>query len=274
MCSNLGRVVLLKGIDARHHAVCAGGSRESDASDDHRGENQGQPIFRCKKAGVMSDTVLAALISAGASILVAILSKNVESRKARQPHDTSSLALRTSSKINIRRWYVASAIFLLWLAVSPAFLHHDLAGENFLLIPVVTIVLALFVPISPLSAAWISLALFAANFVIGPLSNRLHGSQYDTAFIYEARERGKQLSILWIGFGTAAVASSICYFRLKFRGVIGSRPVSADDRNSVHPVDAPLGLAAELEKLAHMRAAGTLSDDEFRRAKKKLLDPH
>src|SRR5437867_4270130 len=99
--------------------------------------------------------------------------------------------------------------FSCWLAVSPAFLHHDLAGENFLLIPVVTIVLALFVPISPLSAAWISLALFAANFVIGPLSNRLHGSQYDTAFIYEARERGKQLSILWIGFGTAVVASSI-----------------------------------------------------------------
>src|SRR5262249_40388532 len=128
----------------------------------------------------MSDTVLAALISAGASILVAILSKSVESRKDSRPRDAWQYAVRAASKVNIRRWYVASAILLIWLAVSPAFLHHDLAGTNFLLIPFVTVVLAIAIPISPLRAAWIVLALFAANFVIGPLSNQLHGSAYDT----------------------------------------------------------------------------------------------
>lgn len=221
----------------------------------------------------MSDTVLAALISAVASILVAILSKKVEARKDSEPQEASSYADRVSSKANIQRWYVTCAILLIWLALSPALLHHDLAGENFLLIPVVIIVLALFVPISPLRAAWISLALFATNFVIGPLSNRLHGSRYDTEFLYDPRERGKQLSILLIGFGTAAVASCICFFRLKSRGVIASRSVSASDQNTEPPAETHPSLAAELERLAQLRAAGTLSDDEFRSAKKKLLDP-
>lgn len=218
----------------------------------------------------MSDAILAALISAGASILVALLNKSVESRKDSKPQDATSYAIRTTSKANVGHWYVTSAILVIWLAVSPAFLHHDLAGQNFFLIPIVTIVLSLAIPTSPLRAAWITLALFAANFVIGPFSNRLHGSRYDTEFFYD---RGKQLFILLIGFGSAAVASGICFFRLKSRGETALRSVSVGDHNS-EPlgVITPLSLATELEELAQLRAAGTLSDNEFQRAKKKLLD--
>ena len=220
----------------------------------------------------MSDTVLAALISAVASILVAILSKNVEARKASEPQDVSSPVVRASSQANVRRWYVTSAILLIWLAVSPAFIHHDLAGTNFFLIPVVVVVLSVVVPTSPLRAAWISLALFAANFVIGPLSNRLHGSPYDTQFVYEARERSKQLSILLIGFGTAAVASCICFFRRRSGSANASRSVSAGNQNTAPPAETHSSLAAELEKLSQLHATGALSVDEFMLAKKKLLD--
>jgi hypothetical protein len=219
----------------------------------------------------MSDTVLAALISAGASILVAILSKSAESRKHSLDQSARSDAVRMASKDNSRRWYIASAILLFWFAFSPAFVHHDLAGTNFLLIPVVAVVLALATPISPLRGAWIVLALFAANFMLGPLSNQLHGSSFDTAFIYPQRERGKQVSILLIGFGTAVITSGICYLRLRARDAITSQTYSVTDRDSAFPDAAHLGLAAELERLARLHSDGTLSVDEFRRAKQKLL---
>jgi hypothetical protein len=221
----------------------------------------------------MNDTISAALISAVASIVVAFLSKGVEAREDSKPQNASSIVVQASSRANAWWWYVTSAILLIWFAFSPAFVHHDFAGMNFWLIPVGAIVLALIVPTLPLRAAWISLALFAANFFLGPLSNRLHGSQYDTQFLYsDPRAREEQLSILLIGFGTAAVAFCICYFRLRLRRVNAPQPTTGGEQIAVHPTQTQGGLAAELEKLAQLHAAGTLSVDEFKCAKKKLLD--
>jgi hypothetical protein len=150
------------------------------------------------------------------------------------------------------------------MALSPAFVHHDFAGMNFYLIPIVVIPLALIVPIPPLKAAWMSLAMFAANFVIGPMSNRLHGSAYDTTFVGgNARQETIFLEfLLLVGGGTAAAASGICFLRRKYGR---RRNVERPDRN-------PAGLAAELEKLVHLRTTGALSETEFQRAKEKLLE--
>ena len=136
----------------------------------------------------MSDTISGALISAAGSILVAILSRGVETRTR---SGQGPLSFVSSSASGARWWYVASAILLVWFALSPALVHHDFAGTNFFVIPLATIVLALLVPTLPLMAASITLGLFAANFLLGTLSNRIGGSQFDTQLIYDPRERSK-----------------------------------------------------------------------------------
>jgi len=134
----------------------------------------------------MSDTISGALISAAGSILVAILSRGVETRTR---SGQGPLSFVSSSASGARWWYVASAILLVWFALSPALVHHDFAGTNFFVIPLATIVLALLVPTLPLMGASITLGLFAANFLLGPLSNRIGGSQFDTQLVYDPARR-------------------------------------------------------------------------------------
>jgi hypothetical protein len=210
----------------------------------------------------MSDTISAALIS-----------KGVETR-ARSGHQGSSSGVAFASSRSGARWYVASVILLIWFTLSPALVHHDFAVANFSLIPLAIIALALLVPTLPLKAASIALALFAANFLLGPLSNRIGGFRSETQFIYDPRQTSKQFTLLLIGFGTAAVASCICYLRLKFpKGSV--RRATPVERVTLPPARSQprrrSGLAGELERLAKLHASHRLSDDEFQSAKEKLL---
>ena len=222
----------------------------------------------------MSDTISGALISAAGSILVAILSRGVETRTR---SGQGPLSFVSSWASGARWWYVASAILLVWFALSPALVHHDFAGTNFFVIPLATIVLALLVPTLPLMGASITLGLFAANFLLGPLSNRIGGSQFDTQVIYDPRERSKQFTVLLIGFGAAAVASLICYLRLRLRGRV-TQPaapaipaVASEPHVPLLPPQSAPSLARDIEKIARLHASHTLTDDEFQRAKEKLL---
>jgi len=224
----------------------------------------------------MSGSVLGALISAGASILIAILNKKTsssEGARAPKPRSARSSGRETSSSSETyvevqwpspKAWYVTFGVLLVWMALTPALIHHDLAGTNFFLIPVVAVILALAVPIAPLKAAWLCFAMFAANFVVGPLSNRLHGSMYDTSFIGSGppgEARRVLTFILSLATGTAAVAWLICFLRLKYRR----------DGAVEHSKRASTGLASELEKLTQLRTSGVLSEVEFQQAKAQLL---
>jgi hypothetical protein len=143
------------------------------------------------------------------------------------------------------------------MALTPALIHHDLAGTNFFLIPIVAIILALAVPIASLKGVGLCFAMFTANFVVGPLSNRLHGSPYDREF---GGERVLTF-ILSLAAATGALIYLICFLRLKYKRhpiVIASGRVGAS-------------LAVKIEKLAQLRTAGVLSEPEFQRAKQKLL---
>jgi hypothetical protein len=220
----------------------------------------------------MRDTISAALISAVASILVAILSRGVETRARSGNQDPSSEVAFVSSRSGAR-WYVSSVILLIWSALSPALVHHDVAGMNFLLISLATIGLALLVPTLPLKAASITLALFAANFLLEPLSNRIGSPQYDAQFVHEPREGINPFTLLLIDFGTAAVTSVVCYLRLSFR----KRSVQPTplERVTLSPARSQArsrsGLAREIERLAKLYATHRMTDDEFQRAKEKLL---
>jgi hypothetical protein len=224
----------------------------------------------------MSDAVLGALISAGASILIAILNKKISSPEGTRPpvkrptvRGGRQTPIPSETYVEVQRpspkaWYVTFGLLSVWMALTPALIHHDLAGTNFLLIPVVAVILALVVPIAPLKAAWLCFAMFAVNFVVGPLSNRAHGSMYDTSFLGSGPQgEAKRLLtfILSLATGTAAAAWLICFLRLKYRrqGAV---------KNSNHP---HASLSSELEKLAQLRTSGVLSEAEFLQAKAKLL---
>ncbi|MEO0617602.1 MAG: hypothetical protein AAFY69_15845, partial [Pseudomonadota bacterium] len=121
----------------------------------------------------MNDTIIAALISAGASVLVGLLGSHSGHHRSRSP------VVRDRRSVHL--WYAAMAMLAVWQLVSPAW-HHDWGGMNFIAVPIALAALALVVPIRPLTAVWMTLALASTNFVLGPLGNRLVGSSSDTRF--------------------------------------------------------------------------------------------
>lgn len=210
----------------------------------------------------MSDTVLSALIGAVTSIVVAFI--------GRQTAHGERLEARTipGRKLPPSAWVVTLAVLALWLLITPGAIHHDLAGTNFLLIPIVLVILALARPIRPLTAGWVSLLIFSANFVLGPLGNRLAGSSYDTAF-------GGKFSRLWpmllLGFVTAVVVAGLCAWRLRRPEAPFPEAESTTQKSQEKEGLTDSALTTALERLAALHTEGKLSDDEFRAAKKRLL---
>jgi len=209
----------------------------------------------------MSDTVLAAMIGAVTSIVVALIGRQTAHGKRLESRPLPGRQLPPLS------WAVTLVVLALWLLISPGAIHHDLAGTNFLVIPVVLLILAVASPIRPLTAGWVSLAIFSANFVLGPLGNRLAGSRYDIAF-------GGEFSQLWpillIGFAAALVVAGICAWRLRMP-LASIREADSTTERTRENVMTDGGFAAALERLAALHSEGKLSDDEFRTAKKRLL---
>lgn len=206
----------------------------------------------------MSDPIIAALISASASITVAVISKTLGT-----PSSTRTPA-QVFTRTQTRPWWPTLAALGLWLLISPAAIHHDIAGQNFLVIPVVLVLLALWRPRSPLTGAWVTLAAVSANFVLGPLSNRLAGATNDTAF---APDQDKLPLLVAIILGSTLLVALACW--------IGLRRISPRaDQSAPHPTTPPASstdVVGGLERLAKLRSDGLLSEDEFQAAKKALL---
>jgi hypothetical protein len=148
---------------------------------------------------------------------------------------------------------------LAWSALAPALIHHDFAGTDLLLAPVVLILLAAIRPARPDLAAAVTFCTFAAVFVLGPLSNRLAGSQYDTQAVPSTAGQadwGKLLVLLGLAAGTALVVAVICVLR---------RPSARAAQ------EADNSLVSQLVRLNELHAAGALSDSEFAAAKARLV---
>ena len=206
----------------------------------------------------MSDTILAALIGATSSIVVALV--------GRRPADGTRLESRSAPghQLPPLAWVVTLAILAVWLLISPGAIHHDLSGTNFFLIPIVLFFLAIVKPIRPLTAGWVSLAIYSANFILGPLGNRLVGSRHDT---------GLDPANIWpmflIGFVAAAIVAAVCALRLRQRHPTLQKAASPITQEEIQPTGS--ALTAALERLVALHSDGKLSDDEFRTAKERLL---
>jgi hypothetical protein len=205
----------------------------------------------------MSDSIVAALISAVAALAVAIIGKYSPARVRPDGRPLPGFTRPPPS------WLIAIGLLLVWLLVSPGAIHHDLAGDNYFVAPAVLLVLALVRPIRPLTAAWTSLAVFAANFVLGPISNRLAGSPHDTRFLLHP------VLLLYVLIPTAIIAG-VCAVRLRSSKMATATP-SIPEPTSASDQTVSISLTAQLQELSALHKSGALTDDEFRQAKARLL---
>ena len=209
----------------------------------------------------MSDSIVAALISAGAAIAVAMIGKY--SPGPGRP----GARLVSGSNRPPRSWLVTIGLLLIWLLVSPGAIHHDFVGTNYFVAPAVLVVLALINPIRPVTAAWTSLAVFATNFLLGPLGNRLAGSHYDTGIGLEPEKYPTLILLILI---STTIVAGVCAFRLRMSRVAAVTPPTPESSTSSDPPGSA-SLTADLRELSALHKSGALSDEEFRQAKARLL---
>ncbi len=203
----------------------------------------------------MDSTIVAALISAVSSIVIALLGMGSSTASASgRPGSHGGYAI---PKRNRWIWLIVATIFVAWLIFSALFIHWDIAGTSGLAIPVVVLILSVAFPIRPWSAAAISLFLFPFAFAAEPLGKWQHGISFENHL--EPNVLGVYLGI---AFATALFAWLITRWRVR-----SYRTLSHD----LHASPISSVFANEFSELAKLHQAGVLSDDEFTRAKNKLL---
>lgn len=201
----------------------------------------------------MSDTVISGCITALASIIVALIAHRQKSG------GTASAQVVPRQRSVSLSWWVVGLAIMLFAGLAPALIHHDLAGMAIFIIPFATLILAFTAPINPLSSVSITLALHAANFFLGPLGNQLAGSQYDATFNTDVFFNPTVLAIV---LGNAVIVGLVSWY---------SRPRRFVQATSNAPSPSTERRADELEKLARLLKEGALTQEEFDREKRRIL---
>lgn len=206
----------------------------------------------------MDPAILAAIITTVGSVIVALINQ-ASKGSAKQ---RAAVSLPSANK---RIWWITLLILMAWLLISPVAIHWDWGGMNFLLLPVVTLVLAFVKPVRPLSVAAIVLFLYAFNFMMEPLGKVTQ--KISTSNHWEAGLVG---TFLAFAGANALLAGLICRWRSR-RSVQQSdlkREKSSED--GIQPQSHKT--IEELEKLARLKDNGSLTEVEFQELKKRLLN--
>lgn len=199
----------------------------------------------------MDSTIVSSIISAISSILIAIIGKNVSEGK------TNSGGVITIPKRNNKYWFICTFVLVCWMIFATLFLHWDIAGASVLLIPIIILIMSAVFPIKPTSAAAISLFLFPFAFVAEPIGKLRQNMNFYNHF--EPKVIGFFVSL---AFGTAFFAWLITRFRARsYRSSLQEDPKTP--HNSL--------LALQLSEIATLHEKGILSDEEFTKAKKKII---
>jgi hypothetical protein len=199
----------------------------------------------------MDSTIVAAIISAISSTVVAIIGN---ASSAGKTNTESRLAIPNRNK---KIWIVSSIVLLSWTIYAALFLHWDLAAMSVLLIPVVIVVCSLAFPVKPATAAATALFLFPFAFAAEPIGKWKRGLNFDNHF-----EPSAIAVYVAIAFGTAFIAWLINHYRTR-----SFRMSTAVEKQ--FELNSPL--ANEIADLAKLHREGILSDEEFKKAKTKLL---
>lgn len=204
----------------------------------------------------MDTTIIAALISAGASVFVALMGLMSERRKESKS-SKNSIDLDNIPKKNNKIWFYVGSLSLIWIILAALFLHWDLAGMSGIFIPIVALILSVLYPIRSSSAVATTLFLFPFAFAAEPIGKWKRGMIFDNHF-------DADVLLFYIGF--AFVTSLVVWLVTSWR--IKSLYSVTHSKN----MEPALGvLSKELSELAELHRGKVLTDEEFALAKSKLL---
>jgi hypothetical protein len=197
------------------------------------------------------ESIVAAIVSAVASIVVALINRE---RSAKQT-STVPVALIQEQKRGSRAWLFAVLGTVVWAVVASRLTNRgDLLEINFfVLIPIVSIVAAYVCSPQPLAAASGVFAIHAVNAGLMSVS-RIRGFMIASA---------SDTLLLLLAFTVNAVLAALAA-RWAKRGQRRSAQLAGGE---VHPSST----TDQLTQLARLRTDGLLTDDEYIKAKNKLL---
>jgi len=204
----------------------------------------------------MESSIIAALITAIASIVVALIGKSAPGSK-KQIHEALSFRYGGS-----KTWVVVIVALVLWILVSVVFISERLGVLNWFLIAIVTLLLSVVAPIRPMYAAAVVLILYSENFFMHDVHILLGGRYYRSPDYLAVLE-----GALAAGFAVALVVGLLCRWRGRIAHAAG---VSVSEPEQDSPQISVL-LGDELSKLARLHEAGALTDEEFQKAKNRVL---
>lgn len=208
-------------------------------------------------------SIIAAFISAAASVIVALIGKSSPERAKRRGEPQRVYVIPSK---NERAWIMGISILSLWLLLSPTLIYWAYA-VNFFIIFIVTIVLSCIWPIKPWCDAALVLMLYSVNFFMEPLGWWVHG----IGISFSPNDIGYFLFVPGLAFVNTVGAWSLARWRgLRFVE-IAEAETRAQTTKTISHLLTP-SLADEIAKLNKLRESGTLSDEEFQRAKSKLLN--
>ena len=164
----------------------------------------------------MDSTIVAALISAISSIIIATIGRTKAEGNTNKDYE---ITIPNRNKI---LWMVTSIILVVWMAYAALFLHWDSAGISILLIPIIIVIFSFVFPIKPTTAAATALFLYPLAFSAEPIGKWKRGMIFDNHF--EPSAIGVYVSI---AFGTAFIAWLINRQRSK-----SFRVSTAEDKQS------------------------------------------
>lgn len=199
----------------------------------------------------MDSTIVAALISAISSIIVAIIGNASDGKNT---NNNSELII---PKRNKKIWVLGTIVLVSWMSYAALFLHWDLAGMSVLLIPIVILIFSFAFPVKPTTAAATILFLFPFAFAAEPIGKWKRGMIFDNHF-----EPGAIGVYVSIAFGTAFITWLINRQRSK-----SLRVSTVESKQS----QLNTSLAIQLSDIARLHKEGILSDEEFTKAKNKIL---
>jgi hypothetical protein len=218
------------------------------------------------------ENIINALISAAAAIIVALIGRKTAGAKAK-PQDSE---IRSSNHI---RWLVAMLLLAGWLIVSPIAIHHDFPIPNMFGLIVVTVIISAVWPIGAMKAAAWVFSLHALNSVCEPFARIVSGYKYASSAFSGYRLRSILITLAVV-IANAALVGWISQWRLRMSfkrkadgasGVTGTRHFT--DRSDSHGIAvANPDFVHQLERLAKLHKEGGISDEEYRKAKRKILD--
>jgi hypothetical protein len=215
--------------------------------------------------------IISALITAVASVIVAIINKSGGREQAAKESGGKLLV----KKKNTNWWFGLGPAIIIWLIISPIIIHHDFSAVNlFGLIPA-TLLMAALIPINPLNAAVWILGLHTVNFAGEPIQRLVTGGTLQDAFT------GFQFSdiilLTAVSFGNALLAGWISHWQISKSGeeVVREESVESiagDEGTSAKESEGQSGeMAAELERLHSLYQEGALTEQEYQHAKEKIL---